>query len=318
MGSLSFLTPLAALVALAGLLPLIVLRGRERRARQVRETLGLPEPPPRPRRRLAIALAGVSALAGVAAAQPVLDRSKVVRERADAEAFFVLDTSRSMLAAAAADEPTRIERGRRIARELRARIPEVPAGLASLTDRTLPHLFPTVDPSAFESTLSRAIGIERPPPSVFYSAHATDLCALWAVGTSGFFSPDVRKRVLVALTDGETQELRPALGALRDAGVHTVFVHVWGADEAIFATSKPEPQYRPDPSSERALAQAAEVVDGEVFGEDEVGAAAAHVRAELGTGPTRSRSRRDLLALMPYVTLAAVAPLAYVLRRRNL
>ena len=55
-----------------------------------------------------------------------------------------------------------------------------------------------------------------------------------------------------------------------------------------------------------------------MFAEGEVGDAAQYVRAQLGEGPTRPRRQRDLLALMPYATLAAVLPLALVLRRRNL
>ena len=55
-----------------------------------------------------------------------------------------------------------------------------------------------------------------------------------------------------------------------------------------------------------------------MFAEGDVGEAAQHVRAQLGEGPTRPREQRDLLALMPYVTLAAFLPLALLLRRRNL
>lgn len=313
---LSFLTPLAALVALTGVVPLVAFLRRERRARRVRQILGLAEPPDGPRRRIVAALVAVSALTGVAAAQPVIDRSTTRQERADAELLFVLDTSRSMLAAAGPDDPTRIERARTTALRLRERLGEVPAGLASMTDRTLPHLFPTVDELSFASTLFKSIGIERPGPTI-HSTLATDLNALAAVARESFFSPSARRRLLVVLTDGEALEVKAALADLREDRIRTFFVHIREGDEAIFLTSKPEPQYRPDPSSERVLAQAARLSGGAVFAEDDVDAVVARARAELGEGPTRPRRQRDLLALMPYVTLAAFLPLGFVLLRRN-
>jgi hypothetical protein len=64
--------------------------------------------------------------------------------------------------------------------------------------------------------------------------------------------------------------------------------------------------------------QFAAAVGGSAFAEDDVAAIVGRVRAELGKGATRQREQRDLLALMPYATLAAALPLALVLRRRNL
>jgi hypothetical protein len=316
MGALTFLTPLAALAALAGLVPLAAFLRREQRARRVRETLGLAEPPPRGRRMLVAALVAVSVLTGAAAAQPVIDRSKARGERADAEMLVVVDTSRSMLAAAGPDDPTRIDRARTTAIRLREELAEVPAGLATLTDRTLPHLFPTIDDQSFATTLFKSIGIERPGPTI-HSTLATDLTALASVGREGYFSPRARKRLLVVLTDGETLPVKPGLGNLANARVSTVFVHVWGSDEAIYLTTKAEPEYRPDPSSRGVLANAAALVDGAVFDEDEFDAVVARARENLGRGPIRPRTQRDLLALMPYVMLAALLPLGFVLLRRN-
>jgi hypothetical protein len=316
---LSFLTPLAGLVALVGLVPLAAFLGRERRAARVRETLGLAAPPPGPRRRLLAALAAVPALVGVAAAQPVVDRSTAVRERADAEVFFVLDTTRSMLAAQDPGGATRLDRARRAALEIRERLPGVPAGIASMTDRALPHLFPTVDRQSFRSTLARSICIACPAPQFSSSAIATNLSALAAFGRVSFFSPSVSRRLLVVLTDGETRAVEPGLtAALERARVRALFVHVWARKESIFLTSRPERQYRPDPTSARQLAQVAALVGGAVFAERDVDGAVARARRELGRGPNRPRRQRDLLALMPYATLVAAVPLAFVLRRRNL
>lgn len=318
MGALSFLTPLGALVALAGLLPLAVFLRRERRAREVSRMLGLSEPDPGRRRALFLALVAVPLFTGVAAAQPVVDRSQAQRERADAELLFVFDITRSMHAAAGAREPTRFDRARRIANEIRAALPDVPAGVASVTDRTLPHLFPTIDGSTFRSTLARSLAVER-PGSARYARLATDLNGLAAVGRQGYFSPEARRRLLIVLTDGESEPVKASLPAvLGRARIRTIFVQVWAPAESIFLTSQPEPDYRPDPSSEATLARYAAAVDGVVFTEAQVAAIVDRARAELGEGPTRPRRQRDLFALMPYATLAAVLPLALVLRRRNL
>jgi Mg-chelatase subunit ChlD len=291
---------------------------RERRAREVRATLGLAEPPAGPRRLLLAALVATPALLGLAAAQPVLDRAREVGERTDAELFFVLDTSRSMLASAGPRTPARIERARTAAIRLRASLPEVRAGVASLTDRTLPHLFPTVDGRTFAATVRRSVGIERPPPSV-YSTVATDLGSLAAVARQRFFAPGARRRVLVVFTDGETDAVTPDLAAaLRRQRIETVFVHVRRDGESVYVTSVRDPGYRGDPASGERLERLAAQMGGAAFAEGELEAAAAHVRDRLGDGPTRPRPQRDLLALMPWATLAAAVPLALVLRRRSL
>lgn len=317
MGSVSFLTPLAALVALAGLVPLAAFVGRERRARRVRETLRLADPAPRPSRWTLAALLAVPALSGLAAAQPVLDRSTPLEERADAEIFFVLDVSRSMLAAGGPEEPTRFERARAAALDVRGRLTEVPAGLAQMTDLAVPHLFPTSDASTFRSTLSRSIGAGA-LGSRSNAILATDLSALAAFAREDYFSPATRRRLLVVLTDGETRTVEPGLAVLRRAGIRALFVHVWGTDESIFQPSGAEPQYRPDPSSGETLAHVARLVGGAVFDEGDVDGVVARARRELGEGPTRLREQRDLLALMPFATLAAALPLALIIRRRNL
>jgi hypothetical protein len=248
-GSLSFLTPEAAPVALAALLPAVAFLRRERRARAVRRTLGLAEPPRGPGRRLLLALVAVPVLAGVAASQPVLDRARDQRERVDAELFFVFDTSRSMLAAPGPEAPTRIDRARAAAIQLRGRLPGVRAGVASLTDRTLPHLFPTIDRRSFAAAVTRSLGIERPPP-VLFTTVATDLGSLAAAGAQRFFSPAATRRVLVVLTDGEAPEATPALAtALRRARIEPVFVHVRRRGEAVYLTSVPDVGYRADPGS---------------------------------------------------------------------
>ena len=114
-----------------------------------------------------VALGLVGAFVAIAAAQPVLVTREEQLVRRDAELYVVIDTSRSMLAAADAGEPNRFDRAKRIATELRREFPDLPMGLASMTDRLLPHLFPTVDGATYGATLARAMGVDRPPPRLW-------------------------------------------------------------------------------------------------------------------------------------------------------
>lgn len=316
-----FLTPLGAAFAFAALLPLAVYVRRERRAHRVRGALGLSHPPRRSLLSLGAALTAVPALLALAAMQPVIETTRTVQERIDAEAFVIMDVSRSMLASSSAGAPTRLERAREQADLLRERLPEVPVGLISLTDRLLPHLFPTTDRGVFRSTLSTSIEIERPPPALFFSTRATQLSVLAGIPQRGYFSPSAKKRLLVVLTDGESQPVDASLAKAfsGEPPVKTLLVHVWGRAERIYEAGVPERRYAPDPASAAMLERVAELVGGRVIPEraaGDVGPAAAEL---LGSGPTRERvlegKRR---ALMPYATLAALLPLGFVLVRRSL
>jgi hypothetical protein len=63
-----------------------------------------------------------------------------------------------MLASEGRGEPTRYERARAGATELQRGLGDIPVGLASFTDRVLPHLFPTVDERVFRDTAVNSIG----------------------------------------------------------------------------------------------------------------------------------------------------------------
>lgn len=316
-----FLTPLGAAFAFAALLPLAVYVLRERRARRVRAALGLPHPTQRSLLPLGVALATVPALLALASMQPVIETTRTVQERTDAEAFVIMDISRSMLASARAGAPTRLERAREQAELLRERLPQVPVGILSLTDRLLPHLFPTTDSSVFRSTLATSIGIERPPPALFFSTRATQLSMLAGIPERGYFSPSAKKRLLVVFTDGESQPVDADLAKAfsRKPRIETLLVHVWAGAERIYETGVPERGYAPDSASAAMLERVAALVDGRVLperGAGDVGPAAAEL---LGSGPTRERVLEgERRALMPYATLAALLPLGFVLLRRNL
>jgi hypothetical protein len=315
------LTPLGALFALTAAVPLAVFLVRRRRLREIRRALGLREPALRSQLPLLLSLAAVPVLLGLAAAQPVVESGRTVPERTDAQAFVVVDVSRSMLAASRPGSPTRFERARSIALGIREGLPEVPFGIATVTDRVLPHLFPSTDRRVFAATLVRALDIERPPPGAFYLTFATNLSSLRSVPEKAYFPPSAKKRVLVVLTDGETQAPDSALaGAFKKRPrIETIFVRLWDADERIYETGVAEGGYRPDPRSDASLARAASLVGGRLFQEDDAGAVVGAVREAIGEGPTVSRAHESTrIALMPYVAVVALLPLCVVLLRRNL
>jgi hypothetical protein len=317
---LTFLTPLAAIFAVSALMPLGIHWFRERRASGVRRALGLGEPSLRSRVPLLASIAAVPVLLGAAAAQPVLGTERSVPEREDAEAFFVMDTSRSMLAASGPEGASRFDRAVDAASAIRDRIPQVRSGIVSMTDRILPHVLPTTDRRVFETTLRRSIGVELPPPAFTYSTQATSYDVLAGVPQRRYYSPTAKKRVLVVLTDGESRPFGSQLGSAFSVKppIETVFVRFWDPGERIYETGVAEGDYRPDPNSESSLQRAASIVGGRAFSEDELPAAGDAVVEAVGEGKTSDRTIPGArFALMPWVTLAAFLPLGVLLWRRN-
>ena len=317
---MSFLTPIAALFCLLAVVPLAVAVSRRRRAERVQRALGLERDGRRRWLVLAGCLAAVPILVGIAAAQPVVTSARTVPQRSDAEVFVVVDTSRSMLASSSSGEPTRFERAQAEAIALQEKLGDVPLGIASLTDRVLPHLFPTVDQRVYRETAREAVGIERPPPSTSFGTNVTTLDALGAVPTLGYFPPSAKKRALVVFTDGESQPVSTLAGDFaREPHIDVTFIRIGDRSERIWESGVAEAGYESDPRAEAMLAAAATAVRGRVLDEGHVSEAAAAVREALGKGPTVDRRiEGNRQALMPYVALLAVFPLGFVLYRRNL
>ena len=317
---MSFLTPLAALVALAVAVPLAAHALLEVRARRVSRRLGLEPPPFRTRLGVPGAIAVVAALLGIAAAQPVISGTRTRGGRSDVQVFVMFDTSRSMLARLSSGAPDRLDRAKSLALALRHRLPDVPFGIMSLTDRSLPHLFPTLDAAVFVSTLSDAIGIERPQPSGTNDL-ATDYNALGDAGSNNYYAPNVGKRLLVVFSDGESRYFDDVALAkdFRQGNVHVFFVHLWDANEKIYLKPNTiDPAYRPDPQSKVEAERIARAGQGEVLPGD-AGLLVSRVKAFVGSGPeTKLRQQRTRVSLGPYVALAALLPLGFVLLRRNL
>lgn len=317
--TLHFLTPAAALAAPAAVVPAAAALLQSRRRKRTLQTLGLAPPSFGRRLGVAAAAAAASSLLIVAAAQPVLRRSQPRNVRTDSELFVVLDTSRSMAARASPSSRTREQRAKAFAVAFRSTLPQIASGVASFTDRLLPHLLPSTDLTTFDATVDQAVGIDRPPPSE-QLAVATTYDLLWQLPSAGVFSPHARHRLLVLLTDGESQTYAPAhvIEALRAAHAGLLLVRFWREDERVFVHGKPA-GYLPSPSSSGPLAALGALSVGErVFGERDVAAAAAAARGFFGHGPTRridGRSRS--MPLAPWVTLLALLPLGLVLGRRG-
>jgi len=316
----SFLTPEGALFALAAVVPLAALLAVERRSERVRALLGVAGPGRRALAPVVVALALLPVLVGVAAAQPVVVRRHSVHERGDAQAFFVFDTSRSMRASLGPGRPNRLTRAKRLARVLRRSLGDVPVGIATITDRTLPDLMPTTDPALFSRTLTQSVGIDEPPPSQPYGRNrAFSFASLVPLVSSHFYSTGVKKRLLVVFTDGEAQPGTELFGLGFQREINPIFVHVWQPTEAIYTHGKPDPFYAPDARSNASLEDAANVTGGYVFDENQIGALKSRAHKIVGSGPTTaSTSAYARIALAPWFVLGGVLPLAFLLYRRNL
>jgi hypothetical protein len=304
------LTPICAFVAFAALAPFAgALAGRVR-AGAVRKLLGLPAP----RRRRAWRLAATTlafGLLGLAAAQPALTHESKTRVRNDVAALFVVDTSRSMAASATASSPTRLDRAVLAAVRLRAAIADVPSGVATLTDRVLPDLLPVADAPGFDGVVERAVAIESPPPRGS-GVRVTTYAALEDIPSGNYFEPNIARRVVVLLTDGESNPVDPgeisrSLGPVR--GYRLVALRFWHAGESVYgADGKPETGYRPDPTGRAILDGLAQAAGGRAFEERDVASAAAYLKQVVGSGRTTTSAAitRSREPLAPFVALPAL------------
>lgn len=306
---MTFLTPLGALAALAALLPVAAWVVGRRHTAAVTRALGL-QPSTRRNAIHIIAAAAALALLGLAAAQPAFTHQPGARTRTDAEALFVVDTSRSMAASATPSAPTRLDRALTASERLRGAIAEVPSGIATLTDRVLPDLLPVADVSSFDTVADRGVAIESPPPAAS-DIRATTFAALGDISSGNYFHAKTTTRLVVLLTDGESNPLDASAlaNALpRTRGYRFIAVRFWHNDETVYkAGDKPETAYRPDPLGRIVLADVASALGGRAFDEAQLGAALSFLRQAAGTGPTAAApaATQQRTPLAPY--LAALA-----------
>jgi hypothetical protein len=320
--NLVFLTPLHAVVAIVASVPVVAAVVRERRARRTRSAVGLATPRFRSNLPTALAVLVVCLLA-VAAAQPETRAAAAVTGRIDAEAYVVLDVSRSMLASSVHGAPTRFARAITAAERLSGNLPGVPVGVASFTDRVVASLLPTQDRAVENDVLERALTILQPPPSRPEAAISTDLGSLGDVPTLGLFPPGVARRLVILFSDGESQTFDPRLTALilNHYGVGLVVVRLWSRSDRIYAANgRVDPGYAPDPTSTAPLLELARLTaGGRVYTDREVPQAAAAARRFFGSGPRVVVGRRTTTRpLGRLVILAAAIPLGLLIAWRNL
>lgn len=316
--TITFLSPLAALAGLAVAIPLVAALLRERRHAEVLRSLRI-GPPPRARLVApAAALTVAFGLLAAAAAQPVVRVESEISRRTDAEAYVLIDTTRSMLAARVRGGKSRIERAMEAAVEIREALPDVPFGVGSITNRPLPHLFPGVDARQFDLVVREAVGVNRPPASkggLF--GISTDFQSIEAVASDNWFSPPATKRLVVLLSDGESDPyaVRHLLRALGRAGVDLVIVRFWRPDERVWRANGSAEPYRPGNATLDRLTDLAALTTGRrVYGEGAVGAAVAAARAYLGQGPVVSVAAPGrTVSLAPHAVLAACIALLLLL-----
>lgn len=318
---LVFLTPAGAALAAGALLPLAALALYERRARRARRSLGVAAPPYRSYVSTAVALALVPVLLGVALAQPVVQSTRTVRERTDAQVFYVFDTSESMRASSGPHRETRIARALGLASRMHLALRDVPSGIATMTDRVLPNVFPTGSEQLFTAALADTVGIDRPPPKGLNDI-ATTFASLDTFAGTNFFSPGITNRLVVLFTDGESapyfagdlhEALRPA--------PHTrfVIVRVGRPDDRIFLGGKVDRAYRPDPAAGQGTKALASVVGGRAYSEGDLQGAIGAARGFLGRGPLQGVGEGlHVIALARWLVLASLLPLGFLLWRRNI
>jgi hypothetical protein len=317
---LTFLSPSAALIGLAVVLPVLSLALAQSRARFARAALRLPIPATRvwP---IVAALGALSILLALGAAQPVLERERTQVVRPDAEAFFVFDTTRSMAAADSPGAATRFERAVSLATRLRSAVPQLRVGVATLTDRVLPHLFPTSRADSFRAVLDEAVDIERPGSVQRGNAVGTNLAALVVVPRTAFFSPGGRRRVLVVFTDAETRPFDPTELRIeyRKSPISTALVRIGNEGERVFGPGgAPDPAYRPQLGVAGEMATFAAATRARTFDESDLDRLTAFVRRSMGpAGPRTTAKEADPTPLAAWAFGAAFFPLAFLLWRRN-
>ncbi len=314
--SLTLLTPAAGAVAVAAALPPAAAALGGRRVERIRQQLGLGGW--RPDRVGLALLAALPLLLALAATQPTLTRQASRQVRDDAAVFVVVDVSRSMQASTSPTSSSRLDRARSAAIQIRNQLADVPVGLATFTDRVVPLLFPTGDASAFDSTVRSAIRSETPPP-LELAPTATTFGALGALGSQGYFTDAQRHRVVIVLTDGESDSYDAATVAAELAGTKLIGVRFWNSRERVYDGATPEAAYRPDPASASLVTELASATGGQSFDSSRLSSVVRTARRDLGAGPSTPSAagvRRQPLA--PWIALGALLPLALLLRRRLL
>jgi hypothetical protein len=312
LAELVFLTPQAALVGLAFLAPLVALAFRWRAAGRVRSILGRRRPGPAALLARPAALIALGVLVAAAAAQPMIRTTDSTRVRTDAELYLTFDVSRSMLAAAEPRGVVRMERARALGKKVHASLRDVPTGVATLTNRMMPLLFPTGDARGATAVIDHSLRIMQPQPENYTAARASSLAALSLAADRSYFNPGSRKRVLVVFSDLDSDffSLEGTLRLLRRHRIEPFLVRVAAPGERVYDAAGRPYAY---------VSESTVTVDGlrdanwHAFEEDETARLITEIRSYLGAGPVGTsglvESQRSLAPLLALAALALAAAL---------
>jgi hypothetical protein len=303
------------------LIPLSAFVLIEARTRVLRRHFALKPPKQRELVTAAVSLALLPALVGIAATQPVLVHKAELTQRLDTQLFLFFDTSLSMSARTGPHGATRLARAKQEARALIPQLGNIPVGVATMTDRVLPCLMPDTNSALVLRTVDQSVQINEPPPSRNYHGRASTFNALIPLAIDGFFPTSVKHPIVVIFTDGEEQAPPPPIGQYGYAGdvtIPPIFVHIWAPTERIYVQGHIDPSYRPDPTSGAVLTHFAALTHGHVFSEGDIGGLLGAIRAEAGSeSETTKILGLTRIELGPWLLLAGILPLAYLLWQRN-
>ena len=278
---------------------------------------------PPPRRVLRVDRARRRARPGPARARAGAARSPLGGETACAERRPDLLRLRHLeldAGVAGPGSPTRLERALGDRAADAARPPDVPSGVATMTDRVLPNIFPTGTSSSSRAALAETVGVERPPPKGFED-RATTFAALDTLAGDNFFSEGIKHRCRSA-PDGRRKRRRTSAGtcasrcARRPARIRD---RADGrAGERIWVNGELDRGYRPIAAA-RATAGLARVVTAARYNAGQVAAATAAAKRFLGTGPLEGVGHGlRAIALAPWLALASLLPLLLLLWSRRI
>lgn len=307
LAAIVFLSPSAAFVGLAFVVPLVAVAIRHRAGARVRGTLGLRPPGLVLQLWRPACLVALAALVAATAAQPVARTASSTPVRSDAEIYLAFDVSRSMLATNAPGGAVRLERARAIGRAVHGAFPNVPTGVATVTNRMMPLIFPTADARSVTAVIDHSLRIMQPAPVLYSTPRESSLAALSLAGDRSYYDPGSRKRVLVVFTDLDTDffSLQGTLQLLRQHRIEPFVVRVAAPGERVFTRSGRPYAYVPASTVRVAALRQAKWHAFEEHGQARL---IAEIRSYLGRGPVAGsglvESQRNLA---PYLALAALA-----------
>ena len=148
--------------------------------------------------------------------------------RSDAEVYLTFDVTRSMLARSSPTGIDRLDRSRALGLEIHDGLLDFPTGVATLTNRMMPLLFPTGDARGVTAVLNRSLRILQPQPARLTAARATQVGVLTLAADRSYFNPQAKRRALVVFTDLDSDyfSLTGTLQLLRDHDIEPFVVRV--------------------------------------------------------------------------------------------